>query len=141
LEGLAVRAATANIPDAELERAWQTLSESEARYSATGNTQDLLTHDSLVHDLIMQHSDNEMLIALMRGLRDLSIWAQRTAIHLQPKAVAKALPEHKKILAAIRARSPADAEQALLNHLNNTLKRTLPHLKHSTSPADNSKAR
>jgi DNA-binding GntR family transcriptional regulator len=141
LEGLAVRAATLNIPDVELERAWKTLSESEARYSATGNTQDLLSHDSLVHDLIMQYSDNEMLIALMRGLRDLSLWAQRTAIRLQPKAAAKALPEHKQVLAAMRARSAAAAEKALLNHLKNTLKRTLPHLKHSTLPAEYSKTR
>ena len=82
-----------------------------------------------------------MLLALMQGLRDLCRWAQRTVIRFRPQAVAKALPEHKEILAAMRARSVGDAEKTLLNHLNNTLERTLPHLKHSISPAENSKAR
>jgi DNA-binding GntR family transcriptional regulator len=134
LEGLAIHAATAKISDLESERAWQTLCEAEAKYSATGNAEDLLAQDGLVHDLIIQNCDNDMLIMLMQGFRDLSRWAQRTVIRYQPQAVAKALPEHKEILAAMRTHSAAAAEKALISHLSNTLERALPHL--AAAPAN-----
>lgn len=127
LEGVAIRAATKNIPKAELERAWKTLTAAEASYAATQKPDDLLTQDSLVHDLILQYCANEMLITLMRGFRDLSRWAQQTVIRHQPQALILALPEHKEILSAMRARSVADAETALRKHLTQSLDRALSH--------------
>jgi DNA-binding GntR family transcriptional regulator len=141
LEGMAVRTATANIPAPELERAWRVLCEAEASYSATGNTEGLLSQDSLVHDLIIQYCENEMLDSLMQGLRDLSRWAQRTVIRSRPEAVTEALPEHKAILEALRSRSAVEAEKALVSHLNNTLERTLPHLSHPITRAEHSTPR
>jgi len=141
LEGMAVRTATANIPAPELERAWGALCDAEASYSATGNMEGLLSQDSLVHDLIIQYCENEILVGLMRGLRDLSRWAQRTVIRSRPEAVTEALPEHKAILEALRSRSATEAERALVAHLNNTLERTLPHLSHPIARTEHSTPR
>lgn len=129
LEGLAVRAATVNLSDAALESAWKTMCDAETKYLKTQNTKDLLPQDSLVHDLIIQNCDNEMLITLMQGFHDLSRWAQQTVIRHQPLAMVQALPEHKAILAALRARSVVDAEKALLYHLKLTSERAFSHLK------------
>lgn len=128
LEGLAIREATKYIPGAALERAGQTLDQAEAKYASSADIADLLPHDSLIHDLIVEHCDNEMLITLMRGFHDLSSWAQQTVIRFEPLAVAKALPEHKQILAAMRARDAARAEKALREHLESSLERALAHL-------------
>jgi len=128
LECLAARSTVANIPTAELERAWTVFCQAEKAYAASGDIAELLARDSLVHDLIIDHCGNEMLVAMMQGLRDFSRWAQRTVIRCQPQAIVRALPEHKKILAALRARSSGEAEKALQRHLSNTLQRTLPYL-------------
>jgi DNA-binding GntR family transcriptional regulator len=141
LEGMAVRTATANIPAPEFDRAWRVLCEAEASCAATGDAEELLNQDSLVHDLIIQYCENEILVGLMRGLRDLSRWAQRTVIRSRRGAVAEALPEHKAILQALRSRSATEAERALVSHLNNTLERTLPHLGHPISGAEHTTPR
>jgi DNA-binding GntR family transcriptional regulator len=129
LEGLAIREATKQIPDAELERSWQILCEAEAQFSTTMKIEDLLPQDTLVHDLIFQYCDNDMLISVMRGFRDLSRWARQTVIYYEPQAVFIALSEHKEILTAMRARLVAEAENALLRHLKNSLERALSRRK------------
>jgi len=129
LEGLAIRAATKHTPEAELDRAWATLCEAEAKYLVSLKVEDLLPQDSLVHDLIFQYCENEMLITLMRGFRDLSLWARQVLIRSQPQVVRMALAEHKEILAAMRARSVTVAEKALHHHLRQSLERALSSLK------------
>lgn len=129
LECLAIREATRHISDATLDQAAQALDLAEIKYSKSQAIEDLLPHDSMIHDLIVQHCDNEMLIALMSGFRDLSRWAQQTVIRFEPLAVAKALPEHKHILVAMRSHDAAGAERALLEHLQSSLERALAHLK------------
>lgn len=128
LECLAIREATQHIPSVALDDAARVLDKAAAGYAASGDIKDLLPHDSLIHDLIVQHCENEMLIRLMRGFHDLSSWAQQTVIRFEPLAVAQALPEHKEILAAMRARDAASAEKALRRHLESSLERALTHL-------------
>ena len=136
LEGLAVRTATGRIPSVELDRAWHIFSKVEVSLDEKRTLDALLAHDSLVHDLIIVHCGNGMLVALMQGLRDLSRWAQRTVIRLQPEAIAKAVPEHKRILRALLDRDARAAERALISHLRNTLKRTLKQLRCETTAGE-----
>ena len=81
--------------------------------------------DTLIHDLIVSHSQNPLLISIMRQLQDLIGWAHHIVAKLQPDANLDALPEHLAILDVLVERDVAKTQSALRQHLRSTMQRTL----------------
>ena len=123
LECLAVKTATAQIPDEELKALLETYEESERRLRKNNDRDFLITHDHLVHDVIVQYCGNPKLIEYMQDLHNLSIWAQGTMNAHQPDSFEKALPEHLEIAHALNARDVKTAEATLRSHLESVYHR------------------
>ncbi len=95
------------------------------RYKRTGDLSMLVECDNLLHDLIVSHSHNPLLISIMSQLRDLINWAHHIVAKLQPKGKVDALPEHLEILDVLIERDVLKTQGALRKHLQNTMHRTL----------------
>lgn len=123
LECLAVKTATVQIPDAQVQALLETYEESERRLRESGDRDYLITHDHMIHDVIVQYCGNPKLIEYMQDLHNLSIWAQGAMNARQPDSFEKALPEHLEIARALKARDAEAAEAALRSHLENVCQR------------------
>ena len=125
LECLALELATKRIPSPEILAARETYRSGGRHYDQTGDLSKLAACDNLLHDLIISHSENPLLINIMRQLQDLISWAHHIVAKLQPKAHLDALPEHLEILDILIGRDVEKTQLALRKHLQNTMKRTL----------------
>ena len=123
LECLAVRTATAQIPDDEIQAMLETYEEAERRLSTSDDREFLMAHDHIIHDLIVKHCGNPKLIKYMQDLHDLSIWARGAMNARRPDSFEKALPEHLQIAYALKARDAETAEASLRTHLENVYHR------------------
>lgn len=117
LECLAVKTATTQIPDEDVQNLLDTYAEAERRLCEDNDRDFLITHDHLVHDVIVQYCGNPKLIEYMQDLHNLSIWAQGAMNARQPDSFEKALPEHLEIVRALKARDVKTAETSLRSHL------------------------
>lgn len=125
LECLAVTLAVKRIPSQAILDARTAYVAGGERYQRTGDLALLVECDNLLHDLIVSHSDNPLLISIMGQLRDLINWAHQIVATLQPKAKVDALPEHLEILDVLIERDVSKTQGALRKHLQNTMHRTL----------------
>jgi DNA-binding GntR family transcriptional regulator len=125
LELIAIPSAIKLIPEDELRRAKALLVEGERCLRSENDPEVLRGHDGLVHRLILDHCDNQVLPATLGGLLDLCIWAHRSVVRIEPGVIHQGVSEHLAILQALRARSVATAKRALADHLKRTLQRTL----------------
>lgn len=125
LETTAIQTAVTRIPGEALDRASELLREAERRLREQGDATRLRRHDGLVHELILQHCDNALLVPMLQGVLDLCMWAHRSIVRIDPGVADQGAPEHLEILRAIIARKVAAAKRALVDHLKNTLQRTL----------------
>ena len=94
-------------------------------YAETGDLSMLAECDTLIHDMIVSHSENPLLISIMRQLQDLIEWAHHIVAKLQPSANLHALPEHLAILDVLVERDILKTQSALRQHLRSTMQRTL----------------
>lgn len=129
LECLAVRTATTQIPEEEVHALLKIYEESERRLHENQDRDFLITHDHLVHDVIVQYCGNPKLIEYMQDLHNLSIWAQGTMNARQPDSFEKALPEHLAIARALQIRDTDAAEATLRSHLENVYQRAQMYVK------------
>lgn len=125
LECLAVELATLRIPEREIQAARAVYLAGDAHYRQTGDLSKLALCDNLLHDLIISHSENPLLINIMGQLQDLISWAHHIVAKLQPKGNLDALPEHLEILDVLLERDVVKTQAALRKHLRNTMQRTL----------------
>jgi len=135
LESLAVELATTRIPLEAIEDAKDTYRRGGDHYARTGDLSQLAECDNLIHDLIINCSENPLLIEMMRQLQDLINWAHQIVAKYRPGAQVDALPEHMEILDALRRRDVAATKSAVRDHLLNTLERTLLAWDHKTGAA------
>ena len=124
LETLALRAAIKRIPQSEIQRAQQLLDEGERCLREHGDPALLQKHDGLVHELIVEHCNNDLLAPVLGGVFDLCMWAHRCVVRIEPGVVDESVAEHRQILVAIAAGDASLAKRALMDHLRRTLKRT-----------------
>ena len=125
LECLAVELATARIPARAVADARLVYQRGGEHFRRTGDLSQLAECDNLLHDLIVSHSQNPLLISLMRQLRDLIDWAHHIVSKVQPRAQLDALPEHLEILEFLSKRDVVGTQRALREHLQCTMQRTL----------------
>jgi DNA-binding GntR family transcriptional regulator len=72
--------------------------------------------DVELHRLIARRSGNAMLAREIERFHDL-VQLVRACVAEQPGAVALAFRQHRQIIQALRARRPAQARQAMVNHI------------------------
>ncbi len=125
LECLAVTLATDRIPARAIADARAVYVRGGEHFARTGDLSQLADCDNLLHDLIVSHSENPLLISLMEQLQDLIDWAHHIVAKVQPRAQLDALPEHLAILDVLSQRDVVATQGALREHLQNTLQRTL----------------
>lgn len=125
LECLAVELAAPRIPAEKISDARAQYQGAGDFFAETGDLSQLVECDNLLHDLIVSHSENPLLIELMSQLRDLIGWAHHIVAKLQPKGKVDALPEHLAILDVLIKRDVKRTQGALRAHLENTMRRTL----------------
>jgi len=134
LECLALRLATGRIPTEKILEAQARYQEGGERFAATGDLSQLAACDTLLHDLIINHSENPLLVNIIRQLQDLISWAHHIVAKYRPDAQVNALPEHLEILEALLRRDVAAAQVALQKHLCGTMQRTLEAWERKPSP-------
>jgi DNA-binding GntR family transcriptional regulator len=84
---------------------------------------ELLTYSGLnarLHAAIRDISAHQTSARLLRQLRDQTVRHQFT-LSLMPGRPAVSLPQHEAIVAAVTARDPAAAEQAMHDHLQSVI--------------------
>jgi DNA-binding GntR family transcriptional regulator len=127
LETLALQTAIKRIPASDIQRAQRLLDEGERCLREHGDPSLLQQHDGLVHELIVEHCDNELLAPVLGGVFDLCMWAHRCVVRIEPGVVDESVAEHRQIIEAIATGDLAATKRALLDHLRQTLQRTLKH--------------
>lgn len=125
LECLAVELAAPRLPLEAIAAARRQYEDGGAHYQRTGDLSRLAECDTLLHDLIVNHSENPLLISIMGQLQDLIGWAHHIVAKLQPKGHLYALPEHLEICDILLKRSVTETQEALRKHLQNTMMRTM----------------
>ncbi|MFN2237303.1 MAG: GntR family transcriptional regulator [Anaerolineales bacterium] len=125
LECLAIELSIESIPEVEIDKAIEIYREGEQYLAETGDSSKLAEDDQIVHDLIIKYCNNPKLIEIMDGLQSLIDWGHKTVESYLPDAFVKALPEHFRILEALKERDLEASQSAMRTHLKGTLDRTL----------------
>ena len=125
LECLAIELSIESIPEVEIDEAIEIYHEGEQYLAETGDSSKLAEDDQIVHDLIIKYCNNPKLIEIMDGLQSLIDWGHKTVESYLPDAFVKALPEHFRILEALKERDLEASQSAMRTHLKGTLDRTL----------------
>ncbi len=131
LECLAVETAARRIPDAALAGLAGAYARAAARLdlegARDGDEAVLGPTDSAIHDLIVQHADNDVVRELMESLRSRTAWAQRLVADRAGR-YRQSFAEHRALLEALRARDTQAAQLALRTHLERARDHTLAAL-------------
>jgi len=125
LECLAVESAAQQISAGELRRVLAIYREARLRLRRDGDRAFMIRHDHLVHELILNHCENDRLKRTMEDLGDLNRWVRCVVIARRGDSYEKALEEHLRIVRGLCRRDASAARSALEAHLRNSLDRTL----------------
>jgi len=119
LEGLAARLAAPLFSPQEVEQMAENLTAAEAAL-AEGNLALCSERGKRFHDAIINKADNQRLTLIIRNLDD-HVQRFRLLSDQISGRLNKSVKEHRRILAALRQRDPAAAEQAMRDHLSSVL--------------------
>lgn len=114
LETEIVRLAASQATDEELARLTQIAGEMERHM---GDVVYLVALDADFHQTLAETAHNPLLIVLLDSIRDL-MQEVRLQVHRHPGVYATIVPDHQQIVAAIQARDPEAACQAIQQHLD-----------------------
>jgi DNA-binding GntR family transcriptional regulator len=123
LECLAIESAIALIPQEDIVALTNHEREALQVFRDIGERGLLIKYDPIIHDLILRYCGNRKLVEIMDGLSDLIRWTRNIVVQDQSTYEA-AVPEHIRILDALRARDADAATQAMRAHLRNSFRRT-----------------
>ncbi len=132
LEGLAAGLAAPNVDTKLLLELRRLLSEGEA---AVGKG-DIWTHaniDLTFHRLIRERAENRRLLRALESLQNQIRVVLRTSATI-PGRMEKALAEHRRILSALEARDPTQAEDAARDHVRKIREAVLVHIQTVEGP-------
>ena len=93
----------------------------------------LSERDAQFHVAIAEASQNLVLVRVMLTLLDLLTKSRLESLSIQGQAE-RALMDHERIIEAIEAKDPAEAKQAMLNHLNQVENAILSQRQDETNP-------
>jgi len=118
LEVLAVRLALPHLTDGELDESRRAVEEAHAEiiHGVEGAEERWLTIDRAFHQLIAQRAGNRRLEGFLDGLQTQLGVFQVYGIHSSPLRLLS-IAHHQAILAALKARDSAAAEQAMERHI------------------------
>lgn len=85
---------------------------------ATHDPKALLQLDLDIHSQIAQAARNHMLIGFMQVINSLGLASRQRTVQL-PGVPERSIGDHQRIVAALKARNPEAARQAMLDHLAN----------------------
>jgi len=114
LEELAARLAAQSVSEVELMALEQVQAEFEAA-AARGDVEKMVEENIAFHEAIWRASRNRVLVQQLRQLRD-RIFAHIATAYVVPARREESCQEHREILAALRARDPERAAEAVRNH-------------------------
>ena len=117
LECLAIRKATHNASDEEIQEAIDLYSKAKKAYDATGDFAELIRHDHHLHALIIENSGNDYLKSVMSKLRNKMKWAMTAVETRTPDSFLRTYPEHIAVLEAMMEKDSENAEELLRQHL------------------------
>jgi len=88
----------------------------EELFAAGASVEQLMELDRSFHDLIARASENRVLAAVSRDIREViaTLWGFSS---LGPADAARVIEQHRAVADAIRARAPQDAAAAMREHL------------------------
>ena len=90
-----------------------------AQESRPNDRQNLIRHDYLFHEVILQASGNSVLLDLAKFLAPLLVQSRKLTGMASPD-LSRTIHQHRAILEAIRRRDPEMAEHAMRSHLQTT---------------------
>ncbi|HEX2979526.1 MAG TPA: GntR family transcriptional regulator [Anaerolineaceae bacterium] len=142
LEGLAARLAAPNFTDSDAVVADAYITK-QGQALRAGNLEKVSEYNRQFHEVIINLQDNEMLKPILRNLDD-QLRRFRTLSTYQRGQADKSVNEHRKILDALRANDPEQAEQTMRSHLTSVLadmtrgdiKGVIAEVTHSNKPED-----
>lgn len=121
LEGMACRLACHNMGEADLARLDGMLSAHEKTDAIqTGRGYFQGTGDGDFHQVILSACGNARLTGMLSDELYSLLRLYRHRLSMRPGRPAEALEEHRQIVAALRARNPDAAEEAMRTHLRNS---------------------
>ena len=133
LEGLATRVAAEQANPGLLSHLADLLRQGEVAVKA-GNVEGHIQVDLEFHRLIRERAGNRRLIHALGNLQDQIRIVFRTSATIAGR-MPQALDEHRRILAALRAGDPDEAEQAARNHVRRIRAAVLAHMKAPEPPS------
>ncbi|MED4955572.1 GntR family transcriptional regulator [Paenibacillus macerans] len=120
LEGLVVRSAALEATSADLE-VLSNILEQIKRAAEQGDEEDILEYGSQFHSQLYKLSRNKTAVKLLGSLNDHINRYRRLVSRFETGRDGKAYMEHKKILDSLKDRDPDKAEQAMKEHILNSL--------------------
>lgn len=120
LEGLAVERFAGNCNDSNLKELEEIIA-SMRKSLELGNYDDFMASDLRFHEVVIEHSGNDVLIGLLRQLVDRVQRIRYMTIGISHR-MEDSLTEHSEVLNRIRAGDADGARTALLAHLRNVRK-------------------
>jgi DNA-binding FadR family transcriptional regulator len=90
-----------------------------AQEKRPNDQQNMIRHDYLFHELILQAAGNSVLLNLAKSLAPLLVRSRKLTGMASPD-LSRSIHQHRAILEAIRRRDPEMAEHAMRSHLQST---------------------
>lgn len=115
LEALCIRLAMPKLSDVDIEKLEKLHSDMEALYTQRDHKAYLKVNWK-IHDYIQNLADNKLLNGIINDLRKKVVLLRQRQLY-QPGRFSRSIQEHREILAAIKSRDSAAAEEAMANHL------------------------
>lgn len=134
LEGLAARLAAENMNLKDIQRLEANLAAMEAA-AQSGDARAAMECGAEFHRTIIDSCGNRPLLECLEGLRA-RVSRYRYILAAIDEFSEQRVREHRSILSALSARSPATAEQAMINHVEVSSRETLRALKAFLTPPD-----
>ena len=118
LESLAIKLAIPNLSPADYEKLEQILQAGDESIQAA-DPKTWLEADEKLHNYIIQKSDNNILAELLDNIRNrINIFRILTA--QLPARAKRAQNEHRSVVAAMKKQKDKDAEELIVQHIENT---------------------
>jgi len=130
LEVLAARNAAELVPAAELKELSRRYQEADAILTTSGDEGVLEEIDTLLHELLAEHSGNDLLRDTLKTISYQVAWV-RSIAGKEARRYRRSFKEHKAIVKALLRKNSVAAAKAMEVHLRNTKATVVRHLKAS----------
>ncbi len=89
----------------------------EGLEGASGDPEAYAAHDVAFHDAVLGATHNRLFLQLIDSMRELLMFVRKVSVTATAGRISESLEGHRKLFAAIEARSPEAARRAMADHL------------------------